>query len=188
MNLEDKSPYELVELFLDTVGVQGTDEDIDLYKKLLKSEVTEMTNALVDNDIKEVLDGIGDTMFVCLALVIMCERTGRDQEEAFFDMLLPQLVAQAAFGRLQEEEYFLPLKRVALSNLSKFDTNWDEAALTQSNYNRLGVELHQAIRPSGYIVSKVFYATDAEKYPKWKVMKSSSNYKEPELDDLISNY
>ena len=128
---------------------------------IIDLEVDELRDGIANNDLHEIIDGVGDGLFTILGLA---GRYGFDAAEV--------------------------LRRVIESQFSKFDKNMDDLLDTRTKYTRLGVETFFIKKEYGgetvYVtkVSETVTGTDGKTYLKGKWLKSV-NFQEPRFDDMI---
>lgn len=118
-------------------------ERIDLSMKLIKEELQETLDAIELKDFKETKDGLGDLLWV----------TVRAMMEMGID---PVKIIETIYN----------------SNMSKADTNIDDAIKTYHHYMEQGISTYSKEKNGVYIT---YRSADN------KVLKSSTNFKQPEL-------
>jgi NTP pyrophosphatase (non-canonical NTP hydrolase) len=142
-----------------TVSIPSEDKK-DLCAKLLNEEVAETLSAIQKNDLKEVVDGVGDVFFV---LVQVCEEYGIDLGDA--------------------------VKAVYISNMTKFCITEAEAESTIEAYfdgthhSKPGEKIityrKEQTTTEGKTIWVIHRASDG------KVLKSLS-YKEPDFSKILN--
>jgi predicted HAD superfamily Cof-like phosphohydrolase len=125
---------------------------------LILEEVHEILDAIATRDMKELRDGIGDTLVTAYGLA---HRAGVDANKDF--------------------------DTVHVSNMSKFCKDRDEALQTAAHYEKLGVQIsYRNVEGNMIAVISACDQTDinGKFYPEGKLMKSVQ-YHLPELDHVI---
>jgi hypothetical protein len=159
---------------------------IENQHKQLEEEAHELFLAYVSDDTLEVLDGIGDCVFVDVSIDLLKEH---------LQHYVPPCKALYTFRGLMytiEPTDALTsacLGAVVVSNLSKFDQSQDEVSLTEAHYFALGVEVESLYDEESNLwyvkVTKDCTDINGKFYHSGKVLKSVVNYREPDFSSIL---
>lgn len=130
--------------------------------KIVKPELEELEDGFVENDLHEIIDGVGDVIFTTIGL-----------------------------GGRYGFDVFEVMRRVVASQFTKFDRTVEQAAKTRQKYLDLGVKTYvikNTFEGVEYLITKVAEdatGSDGKKYPADKWLKSFA-FVEPTYDDMIA--
>jgi hypothetical protein len=180
----DYKPYvKGIDTFLRIAGMYNNfEESLQNQNKQFDEEIEELYQAVMSKDTAEILDGIGDCLFVQASIVLLGMYLQRKitPSKAFFT-----LQGLTYLSGVSQEVASYCLDGVIKSNLSKFDNNEYEASNTVAHYVTLNVETEALFdAESGLWYVKVLEdCTDinGKTYHKGKILKSVINYREPDF-------
>lgn len=181
INANKFSSYEMMCLFKEICDL--TKDDKKVLKTVLDSEMEELKQAVTNNDLIMVLDGIGDVLF---SDILFSHATGN-----LVDREIGKSVANAMVHialkhcyQISQTDIEYIVKAVSTSNLSKFDTNADDARKTIKKYESMGHKVGQRNK-NGLIITYIIKSDDPD-FIATKIMKSAVNYKPPCFAELIA--
>lgn len=199
-----------VRLFLKLAG--HDESNLADYIRFYKSEELEMSQGFSDGNIREVIDGYGDTMFVARAYIELSGLQNKPTSDVTEEDMKMFRRAEAMMNLATQKIQFMIIPKdldnhnsqtdmslieilsaVCKSNLTKFDTNIEDAKATQAKYAAMGVETvitvveHEDEEWFVNRVAKTVITEDGTEYPENKVMKSI-RYCGPVLDSFVGYY
>lgn len=142
----------------------------------LDEELSEYEEALEKKDKIQILDAIGDCCFILNTLMVLHPDKGyHAMIDQFYERHTKELVDEV-------------VKRVAISNMTKFDTSPTESEITQLHYGSLGVETEVQTTYGYFIVRSSIDQQDnnGKLIFRGKVLKSSTRFEDIDVKDLVS--
>jgi hypothetical protein len=146
-------------------------------QKAFKEEVKELAVAWHENDVNEVIDGVGDVYFVYLTLEVLAEQMGKrymcGQSAHALGLIQAIGIELEMLNNITQE--------VIDSNMSKFDKTEEQAVISKNAYLNKGIEVDYNLnQDTGYYY---IYATKDQTVGgkiifKGKILKST-NFVEP---------
>jgi hypothetical protein len=180
----DYKPYvKGIDTFLRIAGMyDNLEESLQNQSKQFDEEIEELYQAIMSKNTAEVLDGIGDCLFVQASIILLGVHLQRKitPSKAFFTLQGLTYLA----GSSQEVASYC-LDAVVESNLSKFDKSIDEASATVAHYASLNVTTEAVFDTESNLwfvkVTEDCTDTNGKTYHKGKILKSTTNYHAPDF-------
>jgi hypothetical protein len=170
-----------IDTFLRITGMYNNiEESLQNQNKQFDEEVEELYQAVLAKNPIEVLDGIGDCLFVYASIILLRIKLQYEDTPSKTFFTFQGLIS--LIGPTQEAASYC-LDAVVKSNLSKFDENEYEASNTVAHYATLNVETEALFDAESnlWYVKVLEDCTDinGKTYHKGKILKSVINYREP---------
>lgn len=144
----------------------------------------ELMDSLNKKDLVGVLDGTGDVGFVLCSVHILINP--EDAYDYAYEEIYQYL---STLTKLPKQIVIDCIKEVALSNLSKFDNTEKQSLETKTFYNSIGVTTETSFLENlkVYVTKSSCEQTDksGKTYHKGKILKSATNYVEPDFTQQL---
>lgn len=159
--------------------------DVDRQLSVLLSEVNELRRSFETGDIIEFFDGIGDVVYVLGSLWHMNNGTLPDAAQVH-----TAIFTLATAVHTVKKEDLLPFltqcTQIAMvNNLTKFDTNIEDATLTKMKYESKGIPTQIVeLAPDMFIVKSLITDEDLDVVEN-KVLKSVVRHTKPDFSVVV---
>jgi hypothetical protein len=181
----DLTPYvDNISTFMRITGMyEHPEAALDNQYKQLAEEAEELNSACKFEDHIEILDGIGDYMFVLATIGLLKSYL---QRTSFPNKALFTFQGLISWLEPTQELIGYCLDAVVTSNLSKFDKDMTEASNTVAHYATLNVKTEALFDIKSNLwfikVTRDCIDTDGKTYHKGKILKSVTNYRGPDFN------
>lgn len=167
---------------------EGNAEDIKRQLAVLQSESLELVRAITSEDPPEFYDGIGDCVYVIGSLIKLAPELALEFHAVRESFHIVSLALRGVQPDIWEDVITHSTTEAMKGNLTKFDTNEEDAKATQAAYAKLGVPtVIIELGDEMFVVQSTVTDTNADVVV-GKILKSSSRYIRPDFDLVAETY